>query len=175
MKKHYSVIINNDKSYDGLFYYGVKTTKIFCKPSCNSKNPKLENTVIFDTKNDAIKSGYRPCKRCRPDLFEFTPLKDLTVQVKKQIDKSLDIKKLDVGLSISRVRELFREEYGITLKQYEKQVRIKRAKQLIQENISVLKIADLLHYKSTSGFYSFFKKETGKTPIQYRRDLKNDL
>lgn len=85
-KKWKSVIENNTDS-DSKFFYAVKTTKIFCKPSCKSKVPLRSNVDFFDNKQQAIDAGYRPCKRCRPDLLNFNPSKELTKNAKDIIDK----------------------------------------------------------------------------------------
>lgn len=61
-------IMNRDSSYDGKFYYGVKSTGIVCKPSCKAKNPHEKNIVLFDTFEQAIDAGFRPCKICMKPL-----------------------------------------------------------------------------------------------------------
>jgi len=67
----WKAIVECDSSYDGTFYYGLRTTKIFCKPSCKSKTPNRENVGIFATPENARRAGLRPCKRCRPDDSHF--------------------------------------------------------------------------------------------------------
>lgn len=62
-------IQNRDSSYDGKFIYGVKTTKIICRPGCSARMPLEKNIVLFDTMEEAIQKGYRPCKRCKPEQF----------------------------------------------------------------------------------------------------------
>ena len=59
-------VLARDKSSDGKFIFGVKTTKIICRPGCPSRVPLEKNIVLFDTMDEAIQSGYRPCKRCKP-------------------------------------------------------------------------------------------------------------
>ncbi|MCL6516648.1 Ada metal-binding domain-containing protein [Alicyclobacillus sp.] len=61
-------IVNCDVAYDGRFYYGVVSTGVFCRPSCRSKTPKREHVRIFLTTGEARAAGFRPCKRCKPDL-----------------------------------------------------------------------------------------------------------
>lgn len=61
-------IQNRDTSYDGKFIYGVKTTKIICRPGCPAKVPLEKNIMFFDTIEEAIEKGYRPCKRCKPEI-----------------------------------------------------------------------------------------------------------
>ena len=56
----------SDASYDGVFYLGVRTTGIFCRPSCSARKPKPENVEFFALPKDALFAGYRPCLRCRP-------------------------------------------------------------------------------------------------------------
>lgn len=63
----WEAIVNNDSSYNGVFYYGVITTGIFCRPSCKSKCPLKEHVRIFESTDEAISADFRPCKRCRPD------------------------------------------------------------------------------------------------------------
>lgn len=58
-------LLSKDKAFDGIFYTGVKTTGIFCKPSC-SANPRPDNVIFYENKEDALKNGYRACKRCKP-------------------------------------------------------------------------------------------------------------
>lgn len=64
----WEAVIYSNNRFDEIFYYAVKTTGIYCKPSCKSKIPLQQNVLFFYTKNDALEKGYRPCKRCRPDL-----------------------------------------------------------------------------------------------------------
>mgnify|MGYP003400168036 CR=1 FL=1 len=72
-----------DSSYNGKFYYGVKATGIYCRPSCKSKLPKRENIVFFDTREEAEKAGFRTCKRCWLDLVDYDPAKELSEKAKK--------------------------------------------------------------------------------------------
>lgn len=71
-KEKVRAIQNRDSSYDGKFIFGVKTTKIICRPGCPAKVPLEKNIVFFDTMAEAIEKGYRPCKRCKPELINQT-------------------------------------------------------------------------------------------------------
>ena len=66
-REQWLAIKNKDSSYDGVFFYALKTTKVVCRPSCNKKACSPENVVIFDDLDSALAAGYRLCKRCRPD------------------------------------------------------------------------------------------------------------
>jgi len=66
-QEKYDFLGRQDKSYDGQFYIAVKTTGIFCLPSCSAKKPLQKNVIFYDTKEEAIKNGFRACKVCKPD------------------------------------------------------------------------------------------------------------
>ena len=85
----WQAVENCDKSYDDIFIYGVKTTGIFCRPSCRSKTPVRTNIVFFTNPTNAIEAGFRPCKKCRPDKIVFEP--DLELVKKAVVDKSCSI------------------------------------------------------------------------------------
>lgn len=61
---------HKDKRYDGQFFVAVKSTKIVCLPSCPSRTPLEKNMDFFDTLDEALQNGYRPCKRCKPEKYE---------------------------------------------------------------------------------------------------------
>ena len=65
-EEKYNFIGKRDTSYDGVFYTAVKTTKIFCLPSCRAQKPLEKNVIFYDTKEEAINSGFRACKVCKP-------------------------------------------------------------------------------------------------------------
>src|SRR5678815_1735259 len=65
--------LKSDASYDGLFYLGVRTTGIFCRPSCHAKKPKTENVEFFSSPKDAVFAGYRPCLKCKPVAGDDEP------------------------------------------------------------------------------------------------------
>jgi AraC family transcriptional regulator of adaptative response / methylphosphotriester-DNA alkyltransferase methyltransferase len=165
-----------DVNYDGKFFYGVKTTGIFCRPSCKSKNPKRENVIFFDTAQEAQNYGLRPCKRCRPDLVDFQPQKEAAENIEtiyRQFFKDHDhlkeeLKKL--GISRNRMSQLFQFRYGKTPVEYLNELRISHAKELLkstQENI--LQISLESGFESLSTFYTQFRKAEGDSPNAFRQ------
>ena len=68
-EKQVNAVKNKDRNYDGKFYVAVKSTKIVCCPSCSSRTPLEKNMVFYDTLEEALHSGYRPCKRCKPETI----------------------------------------------------------------------------------------------------------
>ena len=66
VQEKYDFVGRRDTKYDGLFYTAVKTTKIFCLPSCRAKKPLQKNVIFYDTKEEALENGFRACKICKP-------------------------------------------------------------------------------------------------------------
>lgn len=172
----YCAVINNDEKFDGVFFYAVKSTGIFCKPSCKSKIPKRKNICFFNNAKDAIIAGYRPCKRCRSDLENYNPLKEIAQKVKNIIDdkfddsKSFNIEINKIGLSKRRIVEIFKQEFNMTLKNYINIKRMKKARMLFLEtDKKIIEIAYEIGFNNLSSFYCFFKKQTGTTPNVFRK------
>src|SRR5579863_8476222 len=63
---YYRALLDKDKAYEGVFFVGVKTTGVFCRPTCPARKPKIENCEFFETAQDALLASFRPCKRCKP-------------------------------------------------------------------------------------------------------------
>lgn len=171
------IIERNDAAYDGQFYYGVKSTGIFCRPSCKSRPPRPENLVFFDTSAEAMAAGFRPCKRCRPDLEDYAPEQAMAEQIKLAIDQNYSSKLqlsqelVKLGLSQHRMRAVFKAQYGTTPSAYADRLRIQTAKQMLRNSqASVLDIALLLEFDSVSAFYAFFRKHTQQAPGEYRKN-----
>ena len=169
-------VAESDKECDGKFFYAVRSTKIFCRPSCNSKPPLRENVEFFDTAEDAITAGYRPCKRCRPDLIHYKPALELAERVKDTIDNlfadkaALSQELVALGVSRRHMTEIFANQYGQTPNEYLNVRRLETAKmQLDDERCTILEIALSLGFESLSSFYAFFKKHAGVPPGDYRR------
>lgn len=176
----WQAVLNNDAEYDGVFFYAVKTTGIYCRPSCKSKPPKRENICFFETSEQAKKEGFRPCKRCRSDLFDYQPMKRIAEDVKNKIERvyreQIDLyKKLnEVGVTGRRLADIFKDEYGMTPKAYADHLRLEEAKRLLSDtDKKVIDIAYSVGFGSLSAFYTFFKKEVRITPSAYRKKEAN--
>ncbi len=169
-----------DEAYDGIFFAAVKTTGIFCRPSCPSR-PQPKNVMFFDTASEATQAGFRPCKRCRPDLLEYQPIKELAKETKQLIDshyadkKELEEKLRDLGVTQHRMIEIFKKEYGVTVNEYINSLRLAKAKEKLKDtDEAIIHIAYSAGFGSLSAFYRFFRKYAGMTPADYRKssDLK---
>lgn len=170
-------MIRCDSRYDGSFYYAVKTTGIYCRPSCKSKPPHRRNITYFRTREEARQEGYRPCKRCRPDLFTpYEPVPDLIRDVKLLLEREYQnqwtLRQLSARFSVSpsHLQRLFKEHEGISPKQYLTDIRIQKAQQLLltgeQNN---LQISLEVGFNTPDRFYLAFRRRMGVSPSTFRR------
>ncbi len=172
----WEAVASCDKSFDGIFLYGVKTTGIFCRPSCRAKTPVRGNVLYFNNSMEAINAGFRPCKRCRPDKEIFEPERELVNKAKLIFDKEYDgITDMNntakqLGVSTNYLTRLFKRQLGLTPAQYIAGLRINKAAELLEHTEKdILEIAYMTGFKSLSSFYKRFKEKTGHTPKEHRR------
>lgn len=169
----YNAIVAKDASFEGTFITGVKTTGIFCRPTCTARKPKAENVEFFKTVNEAISKGYRPCKVCRPlELMGETPddIKQLLQELEK--DPSTKLKDDDLvarGLEPHTIRRWFLKNHGLTFHAFQRMSRINAAFKKLQEGDTITAVAFEAGYESLSGFNDSFKSIFGMSPSQ-RRD-----
>jgi len=168
-------VVNSDTSVDGEFFYTVKTVGVYCRPSCKSRTPLRKNVLFFNSAAEAEQAGFRPCKRCRPDLLDYAPALEIASKTKKLIDgywgsrKQIEREMRELGVSASQLARIFRSEYGMTPFEYLRQVRIEHAKEMLEEpSKAIIDVAFEVEYESLPAFYRFFKKHTGVTPREYR-------
>lgn len=164
----YQAIINKDTSFEGVFFTAVKTTGIFCRPSCRARKPKKENVEFFNNVRDAIAKGYRPCRVCNP----MDNLHEMPLQIKKLIDElnvnpSLKINDSELRkrqLQPHTVRRWFLKNHGLTFHAYQRMLRINTAFKKIQEGETVTNAAFDSGYDSLSGFGDSFRTVFGFSP-----------
>ncbi len=164
----YEALVAKDPSFEGTFFAGIKTTGIFCRPTCTARKPKRENVEFFASAKDAILKGYRACKVCRPiEKAGSTP--EYVDRVLRLLDedpslklKDYDLLKLDI--EPSKIRRWFLKNHGITFHAYQRMYRINTAFKKLQTGTSVTDIAFDSGYESLSGFNDSFKKVFGVSP-----------
>jgi AraC family transcriptional regulator of adaptative response / methylphosphotriester-DNA alkyltransferase methyltransferase len=176
----WGAVENCNSQYDGVFYYAVKTTGIFCRPSCRSKTPVQENVIFFSKSNEAIENRFRPCKRCRPDLIDqaYHPSDDFIHAVQSILESeyasSITLEGLAerVGVSKDHLHRAFKRKVGCTPRVYLENVRIRMSKNLLTKgSLSNTEICFAVGFQSLSQFYSIFRKHTGCSPKQYKKML----
>ncbi len=175
----FEAALKKDASFEGLFFMGVKTTGIFCRPSCTARKPKRENVEFFKTTKEAIKSGYRPCKVCNP-MQNPNATPDYINQIIKELadDPSLKFKDYDLvkrGIEPNTMRRWFLKNHGITFQAYQRMFRINSAFKKIQSGQSVTEAAFDSGFESLSGFGESFKNIFGVSPKQSKEQTIIDL
>lgn len=169
----YRALVAKDVSYEGRFVAAVKTTGIFCRPTCTARKPKPENVEFFSTTKQALLHGYRPCKVCPP----LTP-RDATPafiqSLLRQLAEAPTVKITDYalrqqGLEPATVRRWFLRQHGITFHAYQRLSRINRAFKKLQSGETVTAAAFDSGYESLSGFQDSFKAIFGVAPTRSRQ------
>lgn len=175
-EEKWKAFVRCDASFDGAYCVAVKTTGIFCRPSCTARIPLRKNVVFYDTPEQAAADGFRPCKRCRPDLIAYRPLQELAEQAKALLDTSYSnredmIEHLNsLGVSFNHLSVIFKGQFGLTPFAYRNNLRARSAMRMLKETeLPVIDIACACGFESLSAFYGFFKKQTGMTPGGYRQ------
>ncbi len=137
----------DDKNFDNKLWYGVTTTKIFCRPSCVSRLPKRENVSIFQAAEQALEEGYRPCKRCRP-MDKIVPnevwVEEIDLLLKNHYDEDLSLEELGQRLhgSSSYLRHIYKKIKGLTPRQELTRIRLEQARmRLLEGNEAISEIA----------------------------------
>ncbi|MBC6972109.1 methylphosphotriester-DNA--protein-cysteine methyltransferase family protein [Bacillus sp. Xin] len=173
--ERWQAIIHNDASYDDKFFYAVKTTGIFCRPSCKSRTPNKDNVRIFLNAKHALSEKFRPCKRCKPNGLKL-PNEDWITQIIKYINKNyhepltLEILADMCHGSPYHLQRTFKRMKGITPLEYIQQLRVSKAMQyLTNTNQTIIEIGFAVGIANTAHFATLFKKKTGYTPTEYRK------
>lgn len=164
----YKAILEKDTRFEGVFFTAVKTTGIFCRPSCTARKPKLENVEFLKTSKECILKGYRACKVCNP----LTTINQMPMEFQKIIDQlsenpTLKFKDYDLkqkGIEPNQIRRWFLKNHGITFQSYQRIFRINSAFKKIQNGESVTHTAFDTGFESLSGFGDSFKNIFGVSP-----------
>jgi AraC family transcriptional regulator of adaptative response/methylated-DNA-[protein]-cysteine methyltransferase len=167
-KTMYNALLNKDSSFEGIFFVGVKTTGVFCRPTCTARKPKEENVDFFSSAKEALQYGYRPCKVCNPlQLNGEAPiwLKGLFKEIEeKQVSRITNSFLKERNIDPARVRRWFKKNHGMTFQTYLRLLRVNKAFGQIKYGDKVAESAFETGYESLSGFTEAFKKLTGFSP-----------
>ncbi len=166
--KYYEALVNKDSTFEGIFICGVKTTGIFCRPTCHARKPKRENVEFFEDVRSALRAGYRPCKVCHPmesygvfpDWLE--PIMERVLNTPGIRLKDYEIRQMDIDPN--RLRRWFKKHYSMTFQEYLRLLRLGEAIGQIKLGQSVSGSAFDSGYESLSGFTDGVKKNFGDSP-----------
>jgi len=167
-------VLARDAQADGTFFYSVKTTGVYCRPSCGARQARPENVAFHASSADAEAAGFRPCKRCKPDQATLAETSAAKVAVACRLieaaETSPSLAELagHAGVSRFHFHRLFKSVTGLTPKAYASAHKAQRMRQKLVAN---MKITDAIYeagYGSTSRFYDTASQTLGMQPSQYR-------
>lgn len=172
--ERWDALVQRNPQAEGAFFYGVKTTGVFCRPTCSSRLPKRDNVMFFEHPDAAEQAGFRPCKRCQPK--RVSPRQEQVVAIAQLCQRietadtplSLNEMAAEVGLSPYHFHRLFKEIVGVTPKQYIQGKRTQRFREGLQSPQSVTDALYKAGFESSSSFYGK-TGQLGMTPTQYKR------
>lgn len=174
-ERYYQALLDKDANFEGLFFVGVKTTGIFCRPSCPARKPKFENCEFLPSIKSALFANYRPCERCKPlePPTQYTPLiKQLIECVNNAPEKrwtNEDLRKLNIDPSTARRQ--FQRAFKMSFIEYARAKRLGIAMKTIKAGKQVIEAQFDAHYESSSGFRDAFSKIMGAAPTKSEQKL----
>src|SRR5512134_46658 len=170
----WAAIVARDPAADGIFFYSVKTTGVYCRPSCAARAARPENVEFHATAADAERAGFRPCKRCKPNLATTSaPHAALIADLCRFIENaehppSLDELAQRAGLSAYHLHRVFKAVTGVTPKQYAAAHRYRRVRAELERSSTVTEAIYGAGYNSSGRFYDRSSDVLGMTPTRYR-------
>src|SRR6184192_558555 len=164
----YRALVNRDPSFEGIFFVGVRTTGIFCRPTCTAKKPARENVDFFANSTEALGSGYRPCLRCHPMEPGKRP-PELIERLRAEVERApggrvTDKELAAMAIDPSTARRQFKRHYGMTFQAYHRARRMGLALSEVRKGSRVDEARNGSGFESESGFREAFTKIFGEAP-----------
>lgn len=173
--RRWAAVVARDAADNDDFYYSVKTTGVYCRPSCPSRRAKRENVAFHDSREAAERAGFRPCRRCRPDrVAQSVAHAERIAAACRQIEASESMPTLatlaaGAGLSRHHFHRLFKRITGLTPRQYAAAGRAQRVREHLSHGIPVTQALFAAGYGSSGRFYEAADQVLGMPPSRYRR------
>lgn len=170
----WAAVVRRDANADGRFYYSVRTTGVYCRPSCASRLARRENVRFHATRDEAEGAGFRPCKRCRPNEPALTEQRTASVaKACRMIEAADDVPGLDVlaeaaGMSRFHFHRVFKTVTGVTPKAYAAAHRARRIRDELSRTDTVTEAIYGAGFNSSSRFYAMASEVLGMTPTDFR-------
>jgi AraC family transcriptional regulator of adaptative response/methylated-DNA-[protein]-cysteine methyltransferase len=168
----YRALVERDQTFEGLFFACVRTTGIFCRPTCSARKPKPENVEFAASIQEALHRGYRPCRVCDPlgastgDPAWLAPLLTDLAQAADARFRDDDLRTR--GLDPVQVRRLFKRRFGMTFQAYQRACRLGGAMKALHDGASTLDAGFESGFESASGFRDAFARVFGDAPGRAR-------
>ncbi|KTC92584.1 MULTISPECIES: AlkA N-terminal domain-containing protein [Legionella] len=179
----YNALRSHDPRFDGVFFVGVTSTGIYCRPICPAKTPKLENCRFFESREAAEKSSFRPCLRCRPELAPGNAPADSTRRIAYLIARQLEEKLIRDGANLEdiaqqfsigsrQLRRILQKEFGVSPIELIQTRRLLLAKQLLTETrLPIIKVAFASGFSSLRRFNDAFIRHYKMPPTRLRKEV----
>ncbi len=171
--KFWQATVERDRRADGSFVFAVRSTHIYCRPSCPARRPLRQNALFFKDPQEAESCGFRACRRCRPK--ELAPASSLVSKVAALLansaEESLRLEALatQVGSSPERLRRAFRATTGLSPRDFADAARMKQFKKLLREGLTIAEALYSCGFGSPSRIYEKTGSRLGMTPAEYRK------
>lgn len=168
--KLYQALMEKNTEYEGVFFVGVTTTGVFCRPTCPARKPKFEHCEFFETAQEALLASYRPCKRCKPlsHPSQVSELVQILVQAVEENPekrwKDSDFQQLSIDATTARRQ--FKKRFGMTFVEYARARRMGLAMKQIRQGEAVIDAQLASGYESSSGFRDAFSRIMGTAPTK---------
>lgn len=170
----WAAVVARDSEADGTFYYSVKSTGVYCRPSCGARLPSPKNVRFHLTRDDAEQAGFRPCKRCKPGEPSLEQRYSATVaDVCRAIEGSESMPSLAAlakraGLSLHHFHRVFKGVTGLTPREYGAAHRAQRVRDQLKRTATVTEAIYEAGFNSSGRFYASTDQMLGMTPTDYR-------
>jgi AraC family transcriptional regulator, regulatory protein of adaptative response / methylated-DNA-[protein]-cysteine methyltransferase len=170
----WNALVHRDMRSNGVFFYGVLTTGVYCRPICASRLPNRGNVRFFSTSEEAENAGFRPCKRCHPNDKDWQDSQALAVlsacRIMEDADTPPKLEELadKAGLSTFHFHRLFKKIMGITPKQYAMEIRLKRIRSGLQGKQTITETIYNSGFETSSRFYEKSTAVLGMRPSAYK-------
>ncbi len=171
----WQAVLQRNKLFDGEFIFAVKTTGVYCRPSCPSKTAKRENVSFFETTHLAQAAGFRPCKRCKPNGMSQEHARNEMIQRACELMKNsnvaitLDALAVEIGMSPHHLHRIFKEIMGLTPKDYQKAIIKARVTDALDSSSSITAAIYDAGFNSSGRFYEGADAMLGMTPKVFRK------
>jgi AraC family transcriptional regulator of adaptative response/methylated-DNA-[protein]-cysteine methyltransferase len=168
----YTALVERDPAFDGVFVACVRTTGVFCRPTCRARAPRRENVEFLGRAEAALDAGYRPCRACRPLEVPATHpawVRAVIAEARAGDARLTDARLRESGVDPGRARRYFRKHFGATFQAFQRSVRLGAALRRLSGGQDGLDAGLESGYESSSGFRAAFRGQFGLAPGRSRR------